>query len=124
MIKILDIDGFKHLSSSSEHNFDHIPKYYNFRKNCTYIHLQVTNWEKDKMFFDFLEIHINSMPMVKAMIEHQIGIRPTQKTFHIIIRQDDDNPELYGKETYSIGNVKPKKIKEYISWGKETYTWG
>lgn len=124
MLKILDLDGFKYIGSGDHHihEFPHLPKHSNFRKNCTYIHLNTTNWEKDKVFFDFLMIHIEPMEMVKAMIEDSILRDSSQKTFHIVIRQDDDNPELYGKEAYSIGNRKPKNIKAYIAWGKNTYS--
>lgn len=123
MLKILDLDGFKYISSGSHYRqqFEHLSEYSNFRKNCTYIHLNTTNWKKDKVFFDFLMVHIESMEIVKAMIENSISRDSSQKTFHIVIRQDDDNPELYGKETYSIGNRKPKNIKKYIAWGKNTY---
>lgn len=123
MLKILDLDGFKYIGSGDEHSheYPHLPKFSNFRKNCTYIHLSTTDWEKDRLFFDFLMIHIRSMSMVKAMIDNMILKNPSLKTFHIIVRQDDDDSLLYGKETYSIGNRKPKNIKSYIAWGKRNY---
>lgn len=117
MIKILDLDGFKFIGSNFN-NYEHIPQYSNLRKNCTYIHLTTTNWEKDKYFLEFLEIHIKSIEIVKRLIEKRIEEEPEKRTFHIVIRQDDDNEDFYGMEQFYVGYTRPKNIKEYIKRGK------
>ena len=113
MLKILYIDGFKYLGDNYN-NYEHIGENGNFRKNCTYIHLTITNWETDKYFFDFLEIHIRSLEIVKNLIQKRLSEEPNKKTFHVVIRQDDDEMEFYGKEKFYVGYTKPPNIKQYI----------
>jgi hypothetical protein len=120
MLKILDLDGFKFIGDNFNH-YEHIDEYCNFRKNCTYIHLTTTNWENDKMFLDFLKIHIPSLEYVKDLIQKRISEEPNKKTFHIVIRQDDDEKEFYGKEKFYLGYTKPKNIKQYINEAKKFF---
>lgn len=120
MLKILDLDGFKFIGDNFN-NYEHINEYGNFRKNCTYIHLTTTNWENDKKFLDFLKIHIPSLEYVKDLIQKRINEEPNKKTFHIVIRQDDDEEEFYGKEKFYVGYTKPNNIKKYISEKKDFF---
>lgn len=117
MLRIIDLDGFKFIGDNFN-NYSHIDRYSNFRKNCTYIHLTTTNWENDKNFLEFLTIHIKSIEVVKQLIQKRIEAEPNKKTFHIVIRQDDDNEDFYGMEQIYVGYVKPKDIKKYISQAK------
>jgi hypothetical protein len=120
MLKILDLDGFKFIGSNFN-NYKHIKEYYNFRKNCTYIHLTTTNWEKDKDFLGFLQIHIPSLEYVKELIQKRINEEPDKKTFHIVIRQDDDEEVFYGQEKFYVGYTKPRYIKKYISEARKFF---
>jgi hypothetical protein len=120
MLKILDLDGFKYLGNNFN-NYRHIGEYQNFRKNCTYIHLTTTDWENDRNFLDFLQIHIPSLEIVKNLIQKRIEEEPSKKTFHIVIRQDDDLEEFYGKERFYVGYTKPKNIKIYIKENKQFF---
>ena len=120
MLKILDLDGFKFIGDNFN-NYKHINEHSNFRKNCTYIHLTVTDWEKDNYFLDFLKIHIPSLEFVKDLIQRKISDEPDKKTFHVVIRQDDDNEEFCGKERFYVSYSKPVDIKEYIKQAKDFF---
>ncbi len=118
MLKILYLDGFKYLGQSSlfsdcEHLGDG-----NFRKNCTYIHLSTTDWSKDRNYLEFLKIHIPAIEYVKEMIQKRIDDEPTKKTFHIVIRQDDDDKATYFRESFYVGYTEPKNVKSYIKEAK------
>lgn len=123
MIKIKEIKGFKYIGECPPW-VDNPSRHSNFRKNLTYMKLRFSNWEKDKYMLDFIGEHVNSISSFSDWIQEHInsGFCDIQKDVHIIIRQDDDNPELRGQEVVILSNKKPRNVDSYILKNKKMYT--
>jgi len=121
MIKIKEIDGFKYIGPPP--SWIDAARNSNFRKNLTYMKLRFSNWEKDKTKLQFLESHIEAIQQLTEIIDSSIdsGEFDINKDVHVIIRQDDDNPNLNGGQIIIIADKKPKNINTYIAEMRELY---
>jgi len=121
MIKIKELKGFKYIGPSPywvRNNDD------NFRKNITYLCFAFTKWEEDKSKLEFLNIHINSMGCLIELIDKRVCSNSLKSSqyIHVIIRQDDDFPNMKGQEVIIISDEKPIKIDSYISFESKRYS--
>ena len=122
MIKIKEIKGFKYIGDAPSWvtGFDSSQ---NFRKNFTYMCLYFSNWEKDRCMLSFISEHVSSVDQLEEIIEQGLieGLYDLKKDLHIIIRQDDDDQSLYGKEYVILSSIKPKGIDKYITKQNKFY---
>lgn len=126
MIKIKEIDGFKYIGNPPveiEMACEHLVPTNNYRKNMTYMRLNFSNWETDREMLSFIGEHVQSISGIREWIDegYASGNFDLSKDVHLVIRQDDDNPELYGNEHAVLSSSKPKGINKLISKQREYY---
>lgn len=120
MIKIKEIDGFKYIGADPR---EESATRVNFRKNLTYMKLMFSDWEKDKDMMVFLEEHIIAIDGLTEILDEGYvkGEYDLNKDIHIVLRQDDDNPNLRGQPVVIISNKKPRNVNKYIKEWKDYF---
>lgn len=122
MVKIKEIKGFKYIGQAPSW-VEGFNGHQNFRKNLTYIRLSFSDWEKDKHMLTFIGEHVSVVEDLVKFIQEGIENHryDVKKDFHIVIRQDDDNENLYGQELLMITSSKPIGVDKYIETQKGLY---